>query len=112
MFCGPVKVVLFLTIKFCYSLRENRNCPKGRVPVVRRGTGGREHEQVLHRLFHGNWGPAGDFLYGIFFKDRLSVLVGAIMVILTIYVARKQKKSTKEETVPGQNNDCGKEKTP
>jgi hypothetical protein len=32
---------------------------------------------------------AGDFLYGIFFKDRVSVLVGAIMSILTIYVARK-----------------------
>ena len=51
----------------------------------------------------------GDFFYGIFFKDLISVLVGVTMVILTAYGARKHKK---DETVPGQNNNCGKGKTP
>jgi len=39
---------------------------------------------------------AGDLLYGIFSKDQISVLVGAIILILTIYVARKKGKETKE----------------
>jgi len=40
----------------------------------------------------------GDLCYGIFFKDRISVLVGGVMVILTIYVARKQRKTEKDKT--------------
>jgi positive regulator of sigma E activity len=51
---------------------------------------------VIFFMFVG----AGDFLYGIFFKDRISVLVGAIILILAIYVARKQRKETKDETAP------------
>ncbi|MBW2599750.1 MAG: hypothetical protein JRC60_06680 [Deltaproteobacteria bacterium] len=42
----------------------------------------------------------GDFFYGIFFKDQISVLVGAIILVLAIYVARRQRKSTKDEEAP------------
>ena len=41
---------------------------------------------------------AGDFCYGIFFKDRISVFVGTTILILTIYVARKQRKTGKDKT--------------
>jgi hypothetical protein len=37
---------------------------------------------------------AGDFFYGIFFEDRISILVGAAMVILAVYFARKKPKDT------------------
>ncbi len=40
----------------------------------------------------------GDFFYGILFKDWISVLVGAIILILTIYVARKRRKTEKNKT--------------
>lgn len=33
---------------------------------------------------------AGDFLYGILSGDRISVLVGSIIVILTIYIALRK----------------------
>jgi len=42
----------------------------------------------------------GDVCYGMFFKDRISVLVGAIILILSVYGARKQKKDTKDKTAP------------
>jgi len=42
----------------------------------------------------------GDFFYGIFFRDRISVLVGAIILILAIYVALKKGKTKKDETGP------------
>ena len=33
----------------------------------------------------------GDLLYGIVFKDRISILIGSVIAILTIYVARRRK---------------------
>jgi len=38
-----------------------------------------------------------DLLYGIFSGDRISVLVGGGLTILTIYVAWKQRKAQKNE---------------
>jgi len=34
---------------------------------------------------------AGDFLYGILSGDQISVLVGSLIMILTIYIARRKK---------------------
>lgn len=34
---------------------------------------------------------AGDLLYGIVWEDRISILVGSIIVILTIYIARRRR---------------------
>ena len=34
---------------------------------------------------------AGDFLYGILSGDQISVLVGALIMILTLYIARRKK---------------------
>ena len=34
---------------------------------------------------------AGDFLYGVFSGDQLSILMGAVIMILTIYIARRKK---------------------
>ena len=33
---------------------------------------------------------AGDFLYGILSGDQISVLVGSVIVILSIYIARRK----------------------
>jgi len=33
----------------------------------------------------------GDLLYGIVCEDRISILVGSIIVILTIYIARRRR---------------------
>ncbi len=33
----------------------------------------------------------GDFLYGILSGDQISVLVGSVIMILTIYIARRKK---------------------
>jgi len=37
-----------------------------------------------------------DLLYGIVFKDRISILIGSVITILTIYVARRRK--TEDDT--------------
>lgn len=34
---------------------------------------------------------AGDFLYGILSGDQISVLVGSVIVIISIYIARRKK---------------------
>jgi len=34
---------------------------------------------------------AGDFLYGILSGDQISVLVGDLIMILTLYIARRKK---------------------
>ncbi|MDI6615877.1 MAG: hypothetical protein QME27_04125 [Syntrophaceae bacterium] len=34
---------------------------------------------------------AGDFLYGILSGDQISVLVGSLIMILTIHIARRKK---------------------
>ena len=41
---------------------------------------------------------AGDFLYGILSGDQISVLVGSLIMILTIYVARRKNA---EDGAPG-----------
>jgi hypothetical protein len=33
-----------------------------------------------------------DFLYGLFFDDRLSVLAGPLIIAVTIYIAKFRKK--------------------
>ncbi|MBW2599788.1 MAG: hypothetical protein JRC60_06880 [Deltaproteobacteria bacterium] len=32
-----------------------------------------------------------DFIYGIFFKDRISVLVGALIIFIAFYIANNEK---------------------
>ncbi|MBN2398429.1 MAG: hypothetical protein JXI32_08605 [Deltaproteobacteria bacterium] len=34
---------------------------------------------------------AGDFLYGIFSSDRISIFIGAVIIVLATYVARRKK---------------------
>lgn len=41
----------------------------------------------------------GDFLYGILSGDRISVLVGGFLTVLTIYVAWKQRKNKRDNPV-------------
>ncbi|MBW2651259.1 MAG: hypothetical protein JRC66_09745 [Deltaproteobacteria bacterium] len=48
-----------------------------------------------------------DFIYGIFFKDRISVLIGGLIVFIAVYIANKKKKSEKDkngEEQPGENS--------
>lgn len=33
---------------------------------------------------------AGDFLYGILATDRISIVMGAVILILSIYIARRK----------------------
>jgi hypothetical protein len=33
-----------------------------------------------------------DFLYGIFYEDRISIIAGAGIVLITLYLARDMKK--------------------
>ncbi len=33
-----------------------------------------------------------DFLYGIFFHDQLSIVIGPVIIAITIYIARSNKK--------------------
>lgn len=42
----------------------------------------------------------GDFLYGIFSGDRISILVGGVIIALTIYVARRRKRTETDTTPP------------
>ena len=37
-----------------------------------------------------------DFLYGIFYKDRISIIAGAGIVLITLYIARDTKKEKKK----------------
>ncbi|MBW2595915.1 MAG: hypothetical protein JRC93_08060 [Deltaproteobacteria bacterium] len=48
-----------------------------------------------------------DFIYGIFFKDRISVLIGGLIVFIAFYIANKKKKNEKDENgeeQPGENS--------
>ena len=38
-----------------------------------------------------------DFIYGIFFKDRISILIGGLIVFITFYIANKKSKGEKDE---------------
>ena len=38
-----------------------------------------------------------DFIYGIFFKDRISVLIGGLIVFIAFYIANKKRKNEKDE---------------
>jgi len=37
-----------------------------------------------------------DFLYGIFCKDRISIIAGAGIVLITLYIARDMKRGQKK----------------
>jgi len=39
---------------------------------------------------------AGDFLYGIFYGDRISIFAGAGIVLVTVYIARDMNKGRKK----------------
>jgi len=38
-----------------------------------------------------------DFIYGIFFKDSISVLMGGLIVFIAFYIVNKKRKSEKDE---------------
>jgi len=52
----------------------------------------RKHFLIFFLIF-----GAIDFFYGLYVDDRISMLIGALMVIITVFLVKKEKENSKQE---------------